>query len=144
MSEYVGDFSEVPLPEPISTAAAAEAAVRVAQGPSSARTADDITQWLNDVKDIEEGVTGDVETRRKRRDKRRARHMGRISNGLAASQDKLNRQMTRTEAQKICAQEVRVGFVGLFGGGLLAIFLKTLIGWAICRWLDWYFSSDEA
>lgn len=139
MADYAGDFSDVELPQPVSVQASLDAEVRVVAGPSDRKSAAAIAEWLNDVKDIEEGVTGSKSAREARRDRRRARHMSKIAVGLAQTQSKLTPATPRELAQKICADEVRAGFVGLLGGGLIAIFFKALIGWAICRWLDWYF-----
>ncbi len=141
MSEYTGDFSEFEIPQPVTAQAAATAAAMVSQGPGEV-SGEALGQWLNDVKDIEEGVTGSGGAHKTRRDARRERRLNQIGGSLAKAHGKLHKGMSRQDAQKVCAQETRVGFVGLLGGGLLAIFFQTLISWAIWRFLDWYFKSE--
>lgn len=114
--------------------------VLVTAGPQLV-TAEKIAEWLNDIKDIEEGVTGDAAERRSKRDQRRNRHMSKIGSGLSAALPKLHPELSYARALEICSQEVRTTCVGFLGVGLLGIFLKTLISWAICRFLDWYFST---
>jgi len=143
-------YQELPISgsSPAQTRAAVQATM---QGPAD-WSAGALATWLNDVKDLEEGITTATdaagtkrqarqEARRTRRDARREKQLGQISTGLSAAIPKLSQGMTREEAFNVAAQEVRVGFVGLFGGGLIAIVLKALIGWAICRLLDRYFGK---